>query len=186
VVRVGGALVETHTLIVVQLALSTGMVILTVIMHLFGLGFLMFLMRLQHERYNVKNSALDDIVAIIIAAVGITVLHVSEMYVYAWMYRAIGAFQDFETAFYYSTVAYTTLGFGDVLLTSQWRIVGAIEAANGLVLIGWSTAFFMSMIAQMRNLEGKMFRGFSGPPPHHDQDDRAKDRPPSRTPERPS
>lgn len=54
-----------------------------------------------------------------------------------------GSFMDY---FYYSTVMYTSLGLGDVLLSGHLRLFSGIEALNGLVLIGWSTSFtFLAM-----------------------------------------
>jgi hypothetical protein len=45
------------------------------------------------------------------------------------------------------------VGFGDVVLPLQWRMLGAIEAANGFILFGWSIAFLMSMTGKLRTLE---------------------------------
>jgi hypothetical protein len=47
---------------------------------------------------------------------------------------------DLETAFYFSMVTFTTLGFGDVVLTGQWRTLASIQAANGVIIFGWTTA----------------------------------------------
>ena len=60
---------------------------------------------------------------------------------------------DFEAALYFSTTSFTTIGYGDVVLDKQWRLVSAIEGANGLLLFGWSTAFLFSVISRMRALE---------------------------------
>jgi hypothetical protein len=45
------------------------------------------------------------------------------------------------------------LGYGDVVLDRQWRLFGAIEGANGLLLFGWSTAFLFDIIRRLRTLE---------------------------------
>ena len=60
---------------------------------------------------------------------------------------------EFEPALYFSTVSFTTLGYGDIVLGPDWRIMSAIEGANGLILFGWSTAFLISMMSKMRTLE---------------------------------
>lgn len=64
----------------------------------------------------------------------------------------IGAAPDFEEALYFSTVTYSTLGYGDVLLARTWRILGAIEGANGVIMLGWSTAFIVSLVTQLKLL----------------------------------
>ena len=63
-----------------------------------------------------------------------------EALVWAWTYVAVGAFEALEPAFYFSLVAFTTVGFGDVVLDPSWRVLSAIEAANGIMLFGWTTA----------------------------------------------
>jgi hypothetical protein len=56
----------------------------------------------------------------------------------------LGAFTDFSTALYFSTVTFSTLGFGDVVPNESWRLFAALEAVNGFLLIGWSTAYLIA------------------------------------------
>jgi hypothetical protein len=65
----------------------------------------------------------------------------------------VGALPDFESALYFSTTSFTSLGYGDVVLDRRWRLFGAIEGANGLLLFGGSTAFMLSIIHRLRTLE---------------------------------
>ena len=51
----------------------------------------------------------------------------------------ITALPDLETAFYFSMVTFTTLGFGDVVLIGQWQTLASIQAANGVIIFGWTT-----------------------------------------------
>ena len=51
-----------------------------------------------------------------------------------------------EQALYFSTSTYVTIGYGDVVLAPGHRVLGAIEGASGIILIGWSTAFFFSIV----------------------------------------
>jgi hypothetical protein len=84
---------------------------------------------------------------------GIFAIHTAEIWAYAFAFQAIGAIQGFEQALYFSTVNFTTLGYGDIVLSEQWRLFAAIEGANGLILIGWSTAFLLAVTTRMRTLE---------------------------------
>jgi Ion channel len=52
----------------------------------------------------------------------------------------------FGTAYYHSAVNYTTLGYGDVIMTPSWRFLGPLEAANGMLLFGVSTAIIIAVI----------------------------------------
>jgi len=59
---------------------------------------------------------------------------------WALLYLYFGALQTLEEALYFSTVTFTTLGYGDVVLDTEWRLLSAFEAANGTIIIGWTTA----------------------------------------------
>lgn len=61
----------------------------------------------------------------------------------------ITALPDMETAFYFSMVTFTTLGFGDVVLTGQWRTLASIQAANGVIIFGWTTALIFYFIQRI-------------------------------------
>ena len=67
---------------------------------------------------------------------------------WALLYRALGAFEDFETAMYFSGVTFTSLGYGDVVLDGRIRLLGPLQAANGLMMFGITTALFFSAIQQ--------------------------------------
>ena len=58
----------------------------------------------------------------------------------------LGEFTDFGTAYYHSAVNYTTLGTGELAMTASWRMLGPLEAANGMVLYGVTTAMIFAVI----------------------------------------
>lgn len=64
--------------------------------------------------------------------------------------RALGAFDALEPALYYSLAAYTTLGFGDVLPTREWRILGTMAGANGMLAFGLATAALVQLVGRIR------------------------------------
>ena len=68
--------------------------------------------------------------------------------VWAVTYNVLGAISEFEEALYFSTVTYTTLGYGDVVLEDQWRLLSSFEAANGIIMFGWTTALIIVAIHQ--------------------------------------
>ncbi len=73
-------------------------------------------------------------------------IHLFEMGMWAAIYWWWGMLPDFETAAYYSSTAYSTVGFGDVLLPDQWRILGPIESSVGVLMLGWSTAIIVAAV----------------------------------------
>ena len=63
-----------------------------------------------------------------------------EIWTWAMLYLLLGIVTSLEEAVYFSTVNFTTLGYGDIILGPEWRLLASFEAANGLLLFGWSTA----------------------------------------------
>ena len=68
------------------------------------------------------------------------------MLVWAGAYVALGAIGSLEEAIYFSIVSFTTVGYGDVVLPRDWRILGASEAAAGILIFGWSVALLIILI----------------------------------------
>jgi hypothetical protein len=72
-----------------------------------------------------------------------------EVLVWAGAYLALNAIQGFEQAFYFSMVSFTTLGYGDIVLDERWRLLSSFEAANGIIMFGWTTAIVMVMVQRV-------------------------------------
>jgi len=79
------------------------------------------------------------------------VLHLMEMAVWAVAYELANVLPDFETALYYSLKSYTTVGYGDVLPSVSWRLLGPIEAAVGILMLGWSTSIIVAAVQRIYN-----------------------------------
>ena len=74
---------------------------------------------------------------------------VIEAWLWALVYLyspAITELPDLQTAFYFSMVTFTTLGYGDVVLTGEWRTLASVQAANGVIIFGWTTALIFYFI----------------------------------------
>lgn len=138
---------------IANLALATVMVGLTVTLHFFGLLGLLWVLRNRGHRFQAHVSWVGQGAAILFVVLGLVAVITAEIWLYALAYLAVGALGDLEAALYFSTTSFTTLGYGDVVLDQRWRLLGAIEGANGLLLFGWSTAFLISVTGRMRALE---------------------------------
>ena len=60
-----------------------------------------------------------------------------------------GEFQEFGLAYYCSAVNYTTLGYGDIIMTPSWKLLGPLEAADGVLMFGISTAMIFAVILRL-------------------------------------
>ena len=72
-----------------------------------------------------------------------------EVLVWAVTYLALNAIQGFEQALYFSMVTFTTLGYGDVVLVERWRLLSSFEAANGIIMFGWTTAIVIAAVQRI-------------------------------------
>ncbi|MFC3101962.1 ion channel [Altererythrobacter lauratis] len=82
--------------------------------------------------------------------VAIIVLHGLEIWLYAFAYLGIGAVRGgLEEALYFSTISYSTVGYSDAQILPGWRLVGAFESILGVILLGWSTAFFLRTLSRI-------------------------------------
>ncbi|KPJ98660.1 MAG: hypothetical protein AMJ60_07550 [Desulfobacterales bacterium SG8_35] len=78
-----------------------------------------------------------------------------EVLVYALTYLALNAIEGLEKALYFSMVTFTTLGYGEIVLEEQWRLLASFEAANGIIMFGWSTAIVIAIVQRVYFGEGQ-------------------------------
>lgn len=132
----------------VQLILATIMVTALGLIHLVGLGLLTRALRSHSNAF--KRLRIMPLTLLLAATVGIVGIHTVEIWTFAALYVVLGALGQFEEALYFSTVTYASIGYGDVLMPHEWRILGAIEGAAGIIMLGWSTAYLVSLLTQLK------------------------------------
>jgi hypothetical protein len=94
---------------------------------------------------NVWRNGLATVMLIMILWMG----HLAQMTVWAAVFLTVGEFETFATAFYHSAVNYTTLGYGDIVMSPRWRLLGPQEAACGSLAFGWSTAAIVTIVIRL-------------------------------------
>lgn len=129
----------------------------TVLIHFWGLLLLTRVLGGGGARLKAHESHIRGALIILIGVFGIFALHTVEIWAYATLYRALGETGSFAEALYFSTTTFASLGLGDVVLTPRWRLISAIEAANGVILFAWSTAFLLTLTRQLKVLEHDWF-----------------------------
>jgi len=133
-----------------ELLIATAMAILVVIFHLMGLALLLRAMRSHSKVF--RTMRILPLTLLLSVTLGIILLHTVEIWLYAGLYLYLGVFRTLEQSLYFSTVTYSSLGYGDVLLPPQWRLLGSIECPVGIILLGMSTAFIISVLTKFRLL----------------------------------
>ena len=91
-----------------------------------------------------KNVAIMMVITFVMA-----VAHLLEIALWAAAFRACSEISTFEKAFYFSAQNYTTLGYGDIVLSDRWRLLGPLEAINGVLLFGLSTAVMFAALNRL-------------------------------------
>jgi voltage-gated potassium channel len=91
-------------------------------------------------------------------------LHLAEAVVWALFFVLIGELPDLESAAYFSLTSYTTVGYGDVVLPEPWRLLGPLEAAVGVLMLGWSTGILVAVIGVIYGQLFPSLRGHAGSP----------------------
>ncbi len=86
---------------------------------------------------------------LVVTIVGIFLVHTIEIWIWAVLYLWLGEFETMERSLYFSTVTFTTLGYGDITLQERWQLLSSFEAANGIILFGVSTAFVFGVIRKL-------------------------------------
>jgi hypothetical protein len=137
-----------------ELGRATILVVATVLIHLVGLDVLLTLTGLHVRRFATWVH-LDRLIVPLGMVLGLFVLHGLEIWVYALTYRYVGPVESMERAVYYSISAYTTLGEAGGTLPRGWRVMGALEAVNGSLLIGWSIALMFSVLSRLLGSENE-------------------------------
>ncbi len=132
-----------------QILLGTCMIALTVVVHAVGIIVLIRLLRGRVVPKDRHMSLFRMVCVLVFTVLALFFAHTIEIWLWALLYIWLGAFEIIEPALYFSTVTFTTLGFGDITLSSRWRLLSSFEAANGMILFGVSTAFVFAVIERM-------------------------------------
>jgi hypothetical protein len=79
----------------------------------------------------------------------LVVSHVLQVLCWGALYCAAGVFNDLTSCAYFSMVTYTTVGYGDLVPPERWRMTAGVEGLTGILMCGWSTAFFFTVVSRL-------------------------------------
>jgi len=139
----------THIAILTPVAVGSIAVLCSILVHALGLGSAIQLFRFEKRRGRVGSELWMDLGIIVSVMFLAFVAHLIEIALWARLFVLCGEFSEFQTAFYHSAVNYTTLGYGDLIMSPAWRLLGPLEAADGALMFGLSTAMVFAVILRM-------------------------------------
>ncbi|QTL04852.1 two pore domain potassium channel family protein [Aquabacter sp. L1I39] len=110
------------------------------------------LLRVASTRLTAHRKVATLMVVMMMTAAVLTLAHIIQVRIWALSYVMVGAVAHAQNAFYLAFVNFTTLGYGDILPSPDWRILGPLTAANGMLLFGWSTALMFAVLSRVLRL----------------------------------
>jgi len=138
--------------LLLQFLVSTAMLVVCVVLHGIGLALLNNLVRTEAaiERLRrIRHLSPRGMAFTLGIVLALFALHGVEIWAFAFLYDELSAVPTFEDAIYFSTISYSTVGYNDTHISTDWRLLGAFESILGMILIGWSTAFFFRMLGRI-------------------------------------
>ena len=135
----------------VQFAVSSGLILAMVVVHGIGLALLAQVVRSETREEHIRHLtplSPRGMVFTVIIVFGLFALHGIEIWCFALFYLAVGAVPTLEGALYFSSITYGAIGYSDAAIAIEWRLVAAFEGIAGIILLGWSTAFFVRLLGR--------------------------------------
>ena len=132
-----------------QIALGSVLVLATTIIHTVCMVAAVRTIKRMHARHQFKSSRWlrEGLIAAFVLLMFYAALLDSSLWAAA--YLALGVMSSFEPALYFSTVTFTSLGYGDIVLDEGWRLLASFEAANGVMIFGWTTALIFAIVQRV-------------------------------------
>lgn len=137
-----------------QVLLGTCMIALTVVVHAVGIIVLIGSLRGRVVGKDGRQNLFRMVGVLVFTVLSVFLFHTIEIWLWALLYMGLGSFEVIERALYFSTVTFTTLGYGDITLPPRWQLLSSFEAVNGIILIGVSTAFVFAVIQRLYQSHG--------------------------------
>lgn len=131
------------------LAVGSVAVLCTILIHALAICAIVSLFRYERKRGRTGAGLLVDLAILVLTIAFAFVAHLIEMALWAVLFVICGEFKDFAGAYYFSAVNYSTLGYGDVIMSASWKLLGPLEAADGALMFGVSTAMIFAVIQRL-------------------------------------
>jgi hypothetical protein len=124
-------------------------VLCTILIHYSALWASVKLFRRERKMGLVGSGFWIDLGIFVLTMLFAFVAHLIEIALWAALFVICGEFTSFELAYYHSAGSYTTLGSGGLIMTSSWKLLGPLEAADGALMFGISTAMIFAMAQRL-------------------------------------
>ncbi len=121
----------------------------TIIIHALIIGIVIRLVRRDLQLGRVGVWFFTDVIFVTSVTLTVFAAHLAEVGLWALTLELCGEFSNFAAAYYHSAVNYTTLGDSAFVMSARWRLLGALEAGDGMLMFGVSTAVIFAVIQRL-------------------------------------
>jgi Ion channel len=135
--------------ILVPLAVGVCAIVSTIVIHALALVATVSFVRRERSLGLAGASFWADVSIVTVALSFMLTAHLVQIALWAILFMSCGEFHEFGPAFDHSAVNYTTLGYGNVVMTPSWRLLGPLEAVDGMLMFGVSTAMIFAVIQRL-------------------------------------
>jgi len=133
----------------IQIFLGCLLIVVTTVVHASGMVLSFGALRVVHVQSWAHRSPLTQVVAVSSLVLLLFLVTFIESFIWAVVYVGVGALPDLNDALYFSVITFTSVGFGDIVLGGEWRHLAGIEAANGTIMFGWTTALIFAGVQRV-------------------------------------
>jgi hypothetical protein len=136
----------------IQSLIGAALIAATVAIHAVGTTYWVNMLVDRHINGDGRIDTRRSLWILIGTGIFLAALHTIQIILWAIVYRNIsyaGELETFEAAVYFSFVTFTTLGYGDITLSVGGRLLSGIQALNGILLVGWSTAVLFAVVQKI-------------------------------------
>lgn len=132
-----------------QVAFGSGVLVVCALIHAISIMASITAFRVAGQRLRKIREPLRKLIMLCLGLLTILAAHTATIWIWTAMFILAGAFAHIETSFYFATVTYTTLGYGDLVPDPGIRIFATFAAVTGLLTFGISTAFLIGLLVRL-------------------------------------
>jgi hypothetical protein len=139
---------------ILLLAVGLGMYVLSFCVQMAPVTILIHIATSKHPHSLLRPSYAANFALLQFVGAVLLLGHLLNIALWAILFCLCGEFAEFESAYYHSAVNYSSLGYGDVVMSTRWRLLGPLEAIDGIIMFAISTALFFALL--MRLIERRL------------------------------
>ena len=107
----------------------------------------------QSDKMSPSRGFLAHVRPLLIVMIVMMLGNFVQIVIWGTLFMLLGEFNALYEAVYHSAVNFTSLGYGDVVMSARWKLLGPLEAANGVLMFGMTSAALMAILQQLIKIQ---------------------------------